>query len=79
MAGIVILGFRRLNIPSAFNATFDALVRWTLFRIRRQRSIQFVATALRNRESVTKANPGNLQYTIDVLNVTFDIRHEILS
>jgi len=26
-----------------------------------------------------KANPGNLQYTIDVLDVTFNIRHEILS
>ena len=71
--------FCDLNIPSAFNATLDALVRWTLFRVRLQRSVQFVATALWNRESVMKANPGNFQYTIDVLDVTFNIRHEILS
>jgi hypothetical protein len=71
--------FRDLNVPCAFNATFDALIRWTLLRVRRQRSVKFVATALWNRESVMKANPGNLQYTIDVLDVTFNIRHEILS
>jgi hypothetical protein len=26
-----------------------------------------------------KANPGNLQHTVDLLNIAFNIRHEILS
>lgn len=70
---------RDLNVPSAFNAAFDALIRWTFLRVHRQRSIHFIATALRNLESVVKMNPGDLQHTVDLLNIAFYIRHEILS
>ena len=77
--GQVALLFCDLNIPSAVNATFDALIGWTLFRVCLERSVHLVAAPLGDRESVMKANPGNLQHTIDVLDVTFNIRHEILS
>lgn len=70
---------RGFNVPSALNATFDALISGALVGIRRQRSIHFLATPLRNLESVMKTNAGNLQHTVDLLNIAFDIRHEILS
>lgn len=72
--------FRRgFNVPSAFNASFDALIRWALVRVSRQHSIHFIATSRGNLESVVKTNAGDPQHTVDLFDIAFYIRHEILS
>ncbi len=70
-----VLRFGDLDAPCAFNATFDALIRWTFVRVCRQRSVHFVATTRWNLEPVMKANPGDLQHTVDILDITVNIRH----
>jgi len=71
--------FRDLYVPSTFNAAFDTLIRWTLLRVRCQRSVHFMATALGNIESIAKMNPGDLQHTVDLLNIAFYVRRKIFS
>ena len=70
-----VLLFGELNVPCAFNASFDALIRWTFVRVCRQGAVHFVPTARRDPEFVMKANPGDLQHTVDILDITVNIRH----
>ena len=67
------------DFPCAFDATLDALIRWALFGVRRQCSVHFVATTLRNRNSIAETNRSDLEHTVDVFDIPFHIRREIFS
>lgn len=75
----VTLLLRGLDVPVALNTAFDTLIRWTLLRVRRQHSIHFITSPYRNLKSVAKMNLRDLQHTVDFLDISFNICHEIFS
>ena len=63
--------------PSASNAALHALVSGTFLGMGFQCPIRFLSTAMWDLETIPQSNLRDLEYAVYVLDVTFDISHQI--
>ena len=65
--------FLDLTLPRTFDTRFDALIRGAFIRVGFERSINLVTSARSDLELIRKSNARDLQDSIYIFDVTFNI------